>query len=371
MTAIQRLSMDISGSKNLNFGFATVHYVNLCRCEPPLLSFGGEAISFCCEIFHKIGDCFGLTPSQRHLYGREIWVIPLMIPGLKSCRCRGPCSASQTNSLYTKGKKMKTKKTACFITGCALILSALACNLAPSPAPQEASATIAPVAASTEETPPTGGPSESHSPCENPYLPVVTGAAWNYQLTGPIPDTFTRSIIGVEGDKFTDQDTFGTGVTRQSNWVCDNGNLTALNPAGGGSSAVDVDNYSADFQATQSSGVTIPLTIAPGDAWTQTITLEGKHTISGTEIPTKTDFSNSCKAVGIESVTVPAGVFDAVRIECETVMNITITMNDSPIQQNITILGANWYAENVGLVKTFSATNGVESTIELTSYNIP
>jgi hypothetical protein len=70
-------------------------------------------------------------------------------------------------------------------------------------------------------------------------------------------------------------------------------------------------------------------------------------------------------------VTVEAATFDALKVECKTDMAITITMQDNPIQTNLTINATNWYAENIGLVKTVSSGEKFNSTIELTSYTIP
>ena len=273
---------------------------------------------------------------------------------------------------------MNINKTSYLIAGSVLVLSILACNLGKVPIP---SGTTSPEVSPNESTPaientpvteaPTDNQSGSSGACTNPYLPVITGATWNYKLTGPIPDTFTRSIISVEAGGFTDQDVFGTGVTRQGKWNCDNGDLIALDPSNGGSASINSENVSVEFQTTELSGVTFPATVNAGDTWTQTTTLEGTEVINGTQIPAKNEFTNTCKAIGVESVTVEAGTFDAMKVECQTVMNITITMQDNPIQTSLTLNGTNWYVENIGLVKTVSTGEGFDSTIELISYNIP
>jgi len=266
---------------------------------------------------------------------------------------------------------MKTDKFLVAAAGIALLLSILACNLGTSQDPFEP---IPPTvsqglteSALTAETP----ANNAGGACSNPYMPVIAGATWNYKLTGPVPDTFTKSIISIEASSFTDQDAFGSGVTRQGKWNCENGNLTALNPSGGDSANVSAEGVSIDFQTTELSGLTLPATINTGDAWEQTLTLEGTETINGTAIPAKNQVANTCKAVGVESVTVEAGTFDAMKVECVTIMNLEIVMNDSPIQNTMTINGTSWYAEKIGLVKTASLGTGFETATELTSYIIP
>jgi hypothetical protein len=269
---------------------------------------------------------------------------------------------------------MKTNRISILIAGTMLVLSMLACNMGASPDPY---VPVPPTVAQglTESAPATEAPTEvpasGGGACSNPYLPVVISATWNYKMTGSSSDTFTRSIIAADEGSFTDQDVFATGVTRQGKWNCESGSLTALNPSNGGSASVNTENVSVDFQTTAASGVSLPAAINPGDEWQQAVTLEGTQTISEMVIPAKNEFTNSCKAVGMESVTVEAGTFNAMRVDCQTVMKITITMQETPIETALNMNGVNWYAEGVGLVKSTSTGEGLDSTIELVSYNIP
>ena len=67
-----------------------------------------------------------------------------------------------------------------------------------------------------------------------------------------------------------------------------------------------------------------------------------------------------------------AGTFDAMRVECQTDMNITVALDpNNPISTPLSLTSINWYAEDVGLVKTSTSSPGLESTTELVSYNIP
>ena len=266
---------------------------------------------------------------------------------------------------------MKPKHLSFFLASTALLASMLACNLGV-PAPTDSDA------AQTPETgnPQTGPVTEAAnvpdaSACANPYLPIIVGATWNYNLTGPENDTFTRSILAVNADGFTEQDVFGVGVTRQGEWKCENGNLVALNPSGGGSASVSAEGTSVDFQTTAIEGVTLPSSINTGDSWSQSLTLEGTQTINGESFPASNQVSQNCTAMGNESVMVPAGTFDAIRVDCQVTMNITLDMGGNPLATTIALNNSNWYAIKVGLVKTVSTGSGLDSTIELTSYSIP
>src|SRR5690349_7660079 len=98
--------------------------------------------------------------------------------------------------------------------------SLTACTMGLTPPPVAAETTNATTPATEAPVADTG----TTGACANPLLPIKVGATWDYKLTGTISDTFTRSILAVDGSGFTDQDVFGTGVTRQGKWNCDNGN---------------------------------------------------------------------------------------------------------------------------------------------------
>ena len=266
---------------------------------------------------------------------------------------------------------MKTKSYVISIA--TLVLAMLACNLgsaAPTDAPSDdpnskiTGSTQVPV---NEATVPPAAPNA----CNNPYMPIILGGTWSYSIDGPVPDTYVHTILAVEADSFTEQDIFESGVTRQGKWKCENGNLIALNPSGGGSASVNADGNAVDFQTTALEGVTLPASLNPGDSWSQSLTLEGTQTINGESFPVSNQVTQACNAVGVESVTVPAGTFDAMRVDCKIDMNITMDISGSPFTTPIALNNTNWYALKVGLVKTVSTGSGLDSTIELTSYLIP
>ena len=202
-------------------------------------------------------------------------------------------------------------------------------------------------------------------------MPVVAGATWSYTLTGPVPDTYVHTVLAVNENSFTEQDVFASGVSRQGEWVCENGNLLALNPPSGTSGSVSSEDVQVDFKTTERSGYTLPATIATGDTWSQTLTLEGTQTISGVVYPARNQMTYDCTAAGIEPVTVGAGTFDAMRVECKIVMNISITVAGSETGTTLNLTGTNWYVEKIGMVKNLTTGLGFDTVTELVSYNIP
>ena len=82
--------------------------------------------------------------------------------------------------------------------------------------------------------------------------------------------------------------------------------------------------------------------------------------------------SYSCKAADIETVSVPAGVFDAVRVGCQINATISVNMAGFEVPTEWASATTIWYARDIGMVKTENELSGVgHSSIELTSYTIP
>jgi len=254
-----------------------------------------------------------------------------------------------------------------------LVFSVLACNipsgsLPATPVSSEPTESLAP--------PSTVAPSSSSGggACDNSLYPVAVGASWTYSTSNAVPGNFTRSITAVNADGFTDQDVFANGVTRTGEWKCDHGALIALQPDGGTSGTVQTNdnNVTASFQTTDMNGVTFPATANAGDTWSQNFTLEGTESINGKDIQVKNVTAFSCTVGSTESVTVPAGTFSAVHMDCKTDITITVTINGADVPTNVNTTSTMWYAPGVGLVKSDNTlSNNDTNTIELTAYTIP
>jgi hypothetical protein len=249
----------------------------------------------------------------------------------------------------------------------ALTLSILACSLgAPAPSADEPDSP-SPDAASLDDSSPV-----TSSACDNPLHPVAAGASWTYTLSGFSNDTFVRSIIAVDAAGFTDQDVFASGVTRTGEWKCDGGALIALSPNGGATASVQTTGLDSSFETTAHSGVTLPASVNAGDTWSQELTVEGAQDINGVEAQSKNVTSYSCTAGGVEPVTVPAGAFEAQRVDCQIHMAITVIMNGLEVPTAFDSTYTVWYAPGVGMVRTDSLVSGMgDSTLELTAYSIP
>jgi hypothetical protein len=85
--------------------------------------------------------------------------------------------------------------------------------------------------------------------------------------------------------------------------------------------------------------------------------------------------ATSFAAIGIESVTVPAGSFDALNIQVDTTLNFDVSYEGLSLPVTFSARYNYWFAQDVGWVKTSGsgsmAGQSFSETLELQSYRIP
>jgi hypothetical protein len=117
-------------------------------------------------------------------------------------------------------------------------------------------------------------------------------------------------ITSVREDGFTLTSQFGS-LTRNQEWACQPEGLVALQLGGTSAAILNDDNMQATLNVDHVSGVTFPSTVNPGDTWQHALDFTGQITVAGQGIDAKGDAQSSFQTVDFESVTVPAGTFEA------------------------------------------------------------
>lgn len=225
-------------------------------------------------------------------------------------------------------------------------------------------------------SPQDGMPVTGSGQCANAYFPVREGATWTYSSTGgPMGGYgFTDTVTSVREDGFTLTSQF-EDLTRTQEWGCRPEGLVALQLGGASAATLNSDNMVLNLDVDNVSGVTFPREIQPGDTWQHALTFTGKITIAGQEIDATGDAQSSFRAVDFESVTVPAGTFDALKVHIDTTINIKGDLNGISFPVRVTTPYDYWFVQGVGWVKA-SGTGSLSGqsfseTIELQSYSIP
>jgi hypothetical protein len=201
---------------------------------------------------------------------------------------------------------------------------------------------------------------------------VVQGATYNYKTTSTLGgSSYTRTVSDVAADGFTVTEAFANNKTLTKKWGCTSAGLVSLSPVTGDSASVNSDTTKTTIDTTTNTGVTLPTTITPGQTWTQTIEAKGKMTVNGVEVDQQTVTTQTFTAVAMESVTVPAGTFNAMRITVHANVHFTNTLMGQSRSSDVSSDSTLWYAPDVGEVKAsgtaFSALTG---STELVSYKI-
>jgi uncharacterized protein DUF3108 len=243
--------------------------------------------------------------------------------------------------------------------------------------------TQAPQATPTEpatQPPATSAGSSTPTPkaglCANTYYPVREGSTWTYKSTGgPTGEySFTDTITSVRADGFTLSSQFGE-LTRTQEWACKPEGLVALQLGGTSAATLNSNNMQLNLEVKNVSGVTYPSEINVGDQWQHNLDFEGKMTVANQEGTATGNAQTNFKALGNESVTVPAGTFDALKIQIDTTLNINVSVQSISVPVIFSGSYTYWFVKDVGWVKA-SGTGSVSGTsfsetLELQSYNIP
>jgi hypothetical protein len=221
-----------------------------------------------------------------------------------------------------------------------------------------------------------GMPVTGEGICANTYYPVRQGATWSYKSTGgPAGEySFTDTITSVREDGFT-LSTQIAGLTRTQEWRCQPEGLVALQFGGAPAAMLQAQNVQLTLEVSNVSGVTFPSQINAGDQWQHNLDLQGTLAVAGEEGTATGNAQTSFTAVGNESVTVPAGTFDALRIQVDTTLNLNASYQGLTVHVTFTSSYTYWFAQGVGWVRNSgtgsAAGTSFSETTELQSYSIP
>jgi len=213
--------------------------------------------------------------------------------------------------------------------------------------------------------------------CNNPLYPSRQGATWVYASTGGPNGAFiyTNIITEVRADGFTLTTQF-TDQTHIQEWVCQPDGLKALQLGGGSASGISVQGMTSNLKTSDVTGISLPQDVTTGMQWQYSQQLQGTIVMPGDpQAPASGTYSIIMQEVGKETVTVPAGTFDAVKIQSNSTVDIISSFAGSEVPIRFNSTAITWYVPGIGYVK--SVENGdfggesFSATAELQSYSIP
>jgi hypothetical protein len=224
-----------------------------------------------------------------------------------------------------------------------LILATLllsACNLPSRQAAQTQTQTPVPTTATIFESSPT-----PTSLCVNTYYPNRMGDNWDYSGTNSAIGSYTRSdtITNSGAESFTVETTL-SNITYSVTYTCTSTGLTSSDPIQQYAGALlSGSNTPVKVSLTSNTGTSLPAKIDPSDTWQQT----ADWYATSQELNLNGRFVFNYSAVGYESVTVPFGTFNALRVDAI----IRIEVSGFRILAG-TYTTTSWFVPQVGIVKS-------------------
>ncbi len=213
--------------------------------------------------------------------------------------------------------------------------------------------------------------------CNNPLYPVRQGASWAYINSGGPNGTFAYSdtISSVRMDGFTITSQIAS-LTRTQEWACEAGGLKALELGGGTTANITAQGITAEFTTSDITGISLPAVIASGQQWNYDLKIHGSIPMPTEQQAESTGtYSIIMQEIGWETVTVPAGTFDAVKIQANSTVEILVPFGNEQVPMKYTGASITWYAPGVGyvkLVENWDLGGGpYTATTELQTYMIP
>jgi hypothetical protein len=220
---------------------------------------------------------------------------------------------------------------------------------------------------------PTAQPSDL---CANEFFPVKNNATYTYSSSGGPSGSysFTRTVANVRADGFTLASKYKNLELTQE-WLCQPEGLVSTQLGAADATSLLAFEKFSDLQGTNVSGVILPSSITPGAEWTYAIDIQGSETVKSTPANMTGHVAVSYIAGNKESITVPAGTFEAIAIDASTRITFNIVTQSNTDKISIDSTYTIWYAPGVGWIK--SSGNGkfggqaYFETIVLESYTIP
>ncbi len=263
---------------------------------------------------------------------------------------------------------MNSQRSQRIISSILLIVLLAACAKSPTSTPSGSSGnTAAPVAAAPTQP----AAAANSGGCSNAYYPVKSGMSKTYSSTGGILGDYTYSakIVAVSDTGFSTSYLFSTGVNSMIKWNCQDGNLAALDD-GSASLSLSTSKIKMVSSSVSADGYLIPAVFDSGKPWSEKVTVTGTVQTSGGKTVDGQIFNQfDCSAGGADTVTVPAGKFDAVKAVCDKTVVVSAI-----VKGNMTQLGKNqenityWYSKDVGFVKSVATGGSNNETVELIQY---
>lgn len=213
--------------------------------------------------------------------------------------------------------------------------------------------------------------------CGNPYYPLKAGLVISYGVTSSVGAStnadYTLRVLESTGTTATIRSELSNGISADLQVDCAGGTVTMKGAFDLGTA---MQGTKVKTTVVSSSGTYLPAKVAVGTAWenAQTMKVEMSGGPTAGMGPITTTTTAKSKAVGQESVTVPAGTYDALKVETTRTTSVELSgMPDGvklppgmkiPTPAPTVTTSTEWWVKGIGLVKSVSTSGKVITTVE-------
>jgi len=213
--------------------------------------------------------------------------------------------------------------------------------------------------------------------CDNPLYPIRQGASWAYVNSGGPNGTFAYgdTISEVRADGFTLTSQIAN-LTRTQEWSCETDGLKALEIGGGTTTSITAQGLTAEFTTLNVTGISLPKDVLSNMQWQYGLTIQGTIPMpTGEQVQSNGTYLTTSQEMGMETITVPAGTFDAVKIQTNSIVEILVPFGNEQVPMKYSGTSVTWYALGVGYIKSIEnwdiGSTPYATTTELQTYVIP
>lgn len=202
--------------------------------------------------------------------------------------------------------------------------------------------------------------------CDNQYFPSSSGDTWEYSGNNTAIGDYSRTdTVTQSGANAFNVSTNIAGVTYGVNYACSTEGLKASDPVQQYAGALlSSPDSPVSVKLTSNTGLSLPATITAGDTWQQIANFEA----SSPDLNLNGRFVFNYSAAGLESVTVPFGTFNALRVDA----TIRIEVSGFRILAG-TYNTSTWMVSDIGVVKSEGTSHvpGIDfsDAIQLTNFS--
>lgn len=208
--------------------------------------------------------------------------------------------------------------------------------------------------------------STGQTACDHPYFPIRPGSSWAFSGDGFSYSLTVESVSGdmqsATADVASSFDVGGATIE----WTCGAGGVSFTQL-----SAVSVPEVGGvgKFEIIDQSGNTLPTVaeLESGASWDSSYSMTYSIGIVGFENAFTTHTTESHSAGSPQTVTVPAGTFQAIPVTTE---GTTSTSGEMAIGDS-SFTSVVYFAKDVGIVRIESSSEGYSITLDLVSYSVP